>query len=204
MWNRLLMVVFCALAVVACGGGDPETAESETAEPEATEPGPTSVVESPPDEAVGEALAPTLDVTGDGEYTITIELPEDATPDNGGRFGIDVALGPDWSSESVIKLDIDCADECGPQDWSEQVEAFASPIGRIRSTLVEPRDESIPNGWLLAGPNFNEQGSTAVVARWNNDADAYFTCVAETALQDADRFDELIDVCLSAMPLWFE
>lgn len=211
MMSKAVMLILCSLLVLSCGGENEQPAVAEidqpTTEPAIEQRQPEDEATTSEESSPNAGLTPTtLDVAGDGIHIISIELPDDVSPDNGGRFGIDIQLGSAWNPETVVKLDARCNDDdCSPQDWSKIIDDSSEPLGRARSIMVPDRDEAIDGGWIISGPFWNEDnGAQAVIARWDNDADRYFTCHAEPAPDDADRLDELVAICMTAEPMWFE
>lgn len=139
----------------------------------------------------------------DPEREVFITLPEESATLTFGLFGSVMSLGADWSTESVLSLNIGCDGSCTPQNWEQKLNSAASILGQNRAQLDLDNDTAIDSGWLVTGtPRANEDQYKVVLLRWDNDADSYFICEFQLDESDVERSHEAIAICLSAEPNW--
>ena len=139
----------------------------------------------------------------DGEHNVSMQIPLDATIDVDGFFGTELTPGSDYSIFTDIELNASCDGICEAQDWGSKLNGSDGELGRVRAAIEPENDTPIDAGWLLSGPRVDGDGAAAVVVRWDDTAQRYFSCMIEIDDSDIDEADELITICLTAEPLWF-
>ncbi len=139
----------------------------------------------------------------EGEHNVSMQVPADTTVDVDGFFGTELMLGGDYSIFTDIELNASCDGICEAQDWGSKLNSTDGELGRTRASIEPQNDTPIDAGWLLSGPNLDDDGATVLVVRWDDTARRYFSCTIEIDESDVDRSDELLTICLTAEPLWF-
>ena len=139
----------------------------------------------------------------EGEHNVSMQVPADTTVDVDGFFGTELMLGGDYSIFTDIELNASCDGICEAQDWGSKLNSTDGELGRTRASIEPQNDTPIDAGWLLSGPNLDDDGATVLVVRWDDTSRRYFSCTIEIDESDVDRSDELLTICLTAEPLWF-
>jgi len=135
--------------------------------------------------------------------TVSIALPADASFETD-TFGTEVDLGDDWSIFSDLSLDGTCGGACQAKDWEAKLNGGNGQLGRGRARVMVENDAAIDSGWVQSGVVVDDDEHHVIVVRWNDDVDRYFSCTADLDDDDAHRADEILAICLSAEPSWFE
>ena len=131
------------------------------------------------------------------EYFATLGLPDDV------RFDYWLGVNVKLRAFVGVRLDAGCQGDCGAQDWGEKLLGSGEDIWRTRLEIYPVNDSPIESGWLLSGPNIDESYSIRVY-RWNDDAARFFSCRADLRHWEQEEVDQVLGICLSARPEWFD
>lgn len=136
-------------------------------------------------------------VSLDDAGSISLALPDGATLR---RDGTEIDLANAESIFTNISIDYTCDGACGVQDWATKVQEFNNSVGRLRIRLDVANDSPLEDGWILTGDR--QDRHLVLVVRWNDTSDRFFACRGTVDQSDLGLVDEVIGLCLSAVPDW--
>jgi hypothetical protein len=142
------------------------------------------------------------DLDADGEYLASIVVPDGWEEES----SFDVTYSPPADSGVSIFTSIEvgagCDGVCEPNDWDARLRGADGYLTSYLSSHPSASESPIPGSeGVVLTSTIDEV--TALVLRWDDGADKYFSCEVDLEDEQADLLPAFVEACVSARPAWF-
>jgi len=142
------------------------------------------------------------DLEDDGEYLASMVVPEGWDMDQG--FNVEFSPPADSGASIFTSMEAGagCDGTCAATDWDARLREEVGAISQFTTSHPSATEEPIAGseGVVLTDTS---DGATALVLRWDDSADKYFSCSVDLDEDDAALLPAFVEACVASRPAWF-
>ena len=143
------------------------------------------------------------DLDDDGEYLASMVVPEGWTSDTGFNVEFSPPADSGVSIFTSIEAGAGCDGTCEATDWEERLRGESGFLTQFFSSHPGAAESPIAGSEGVIVTNTTEDEAVAVVLRWDDGADKYFSCEVSLEPEQADLLPAFVAACESSRPAWF-
>lgn len=142
------------------------------------------------------------DLEDDGEYLASMVVPVGWTSESG--FNVEFSPPPDSGASifTVIEAGAGCDGTCEATDWDTRLRGDMGVIASFTSSHPSASEAPIAGSAGVVLTDTTDEVA-ALVLRWDDTVDKYFSCEVRLEDDEADLLPAFVAACQSSRPAWF-
>lgn len=146
-------------------------------------------------------IVTSVDLEDDGEYLASAVVPSDWESSTGFNVEFSPPEGSALSIFTTLEFGAGCDGSCEANDWEARLRG---PDGYLTSYLDQhPSAGEAPIAGSEGVVVTDTAEVTALVLRWDDGADRYFSCQVDLEPEQASLLGAFVAACESSRPAWF-